>query len=838
MESNILATNSRFFSLHLLVFAVASVLSFSAAAQEPLLIPVGAPSTLNVPDHVVAKQAVRVNPRALNSPRLSIELFDETVVAIRTSEERRQGTHVWVGHLEGQAFDSVIITTRGRHYSAMIQRSSQMYRLGSDQAGQNQLMELMLDMLPPDDAADLPDGGASESLADTGPEAVAENTVQDLLVAYTAGACSAAGGCAQLEADIVTAVADINAAYAASGILITMNLVGTAQTDYELTVAGDALSHLRGTTDGYMDELHPLRDQLGADIVSLIYNGSGCGIGYLSSSASSAFNVTRESCMVGNRTLAHEIGHNQGAHHDRVTVGTTSTTTYNYGYRRCNNTALADYAPAPHFRTIMSYSCTNATRVGILSSPDHSYSGVPQGIDADIDPALGADNARRLNERAATVAAFRQSAVTEPPAAPSGLIGTAVGPDSIQLNWVDNSNDETTFVLQVSADGSTGWSNIASLGANTVSYEHNGLNPEETYFYRVRAENSAGSSGYSNTASVTTDALPDFVEDRALADLFGRGSMSGGYQSTWYPNDGVVQTLTEQSSGGPRRSRKQSYDHAWSFDVFGGAGGVIVTVHAWVSGDEGAMFWYSVDGGATRNPMFTANNTAPDGGRTFSLPGGVSGGVQIGVNDATQSNGESVDSVTIDQILITSYTSVGDPPGAPTSLSVIEAGSTSVSLNFQDGSDNEWGFEVWRSGSALGSCFDGDSVGSLGAADGSVDFIDDSAQPETSYHYWVSAFNGAGDSACSNSVVATTGAAPSLSLDSADGYKVKGQQKVDLTWTAAVDVRVLRDGAEVHTAAASESSWTDPINRKGGGTYVYQICNVAGTCSNTLTVTF
>ena len=86
-------------------------------------------------------------------------------------------------------------------------------------------------------------------------------------------------------------MADINTAYAASGIDITLNLAGTTLTSYTGTSSSQALSDIRGTADGQMDEIHAIRDQLGADVVAFIYDGEGCGRGYLSSSASTAFSV-------------------------------------------------------------------------------------------------------------------------------------------------------------------------------------------------------------------------------------------------------------------------------------------------------------------------------------------------------------------------------------------------------------------------------------------------------------------------------------------------------------------------------------------------------------------
>lgn len=75
---------------------------------------------------------------------------------------------------------------------------------------------------------------------------------------------------------------------------------------------------------------------------------------------------------------------------------------------------------------------------------------------------------------------------------------------------------------------------------------------------------------------------------------------------------------------------------------------------------------------------------------------------------------------------------------------------------------------------------------------------------------------------------------------SAAGYKVKGVQKADLTWsgTAATDVDVFRDGRKV-TTTANDGAYTDDIGAKGGGSYTYQVCSAATTtCSTEVTVTF
>lgn len=83
--------------------------------------------------------------------------------------------------------------------------------------------------------------------------------------------------------------------------------------------------------------------------------------------------------------------------------------------------------------------------------------------------------------------------------------------------------------------------------------------------------------------------------------------------------------------------------------------------------------------------------------------------------------------------------------------------------------------------------------------------------------------------------------APSSGISlSALGYKVKGVMKADLTWSGAMSatVDVFRNGAAI-TTTDNDGFFTDNINKKGGGTFIYKICEAStSACSNESVVVF
>jgi len=80
----------------------------------------------------------------------------------------------------------------------------------------------------------------------------------------------------------------------------------------------------------------------------------------------------------------------------------------------------------------------------------------------------------------------------------------------ILLQWQDNSSDETGFVVEHSADGETGWTEIATTAANVdfllVTFNIHGVDPAAVNYFRVKAAGSDGDSGYTNVIQAQCEA--------------------------------------------------------------------------------------------------------------------------------------------------------------------------------------------------------------------------------------------------------------------------------------------------------------------------------------------
>ncbi|MCB0701625.1 MAG: zinc-dependent metalloprotease [Candidatus Kapaibacterium sp.] len=229
----------------------------------------------------------------------------------------------------------------------------------------------------------------------------------NILVAYTPEAYNVRGGISDINDDIQLAVQLTNESYENSQINQKVNIVRTILTNYSesltdqyayLKYHGNVLIptdliRLQNKTDGYMDELHNLRDMYSADFVVLIVGNSGFGgvarviNAEIEEEAFCAIEATG-TFLTSNYTFAHELGHLMGARHDYGAGG--ANTYYNipfaYGHGYCYSSGSGSW------RTIMSYNSCGADRINYWSNPNVTYGGVVMGT------TNREDNAHVLNE--------------------------------------------------------------------------------------------------------------------------------------------------------------------------------------------------------------------------------------------------------------------------------------------------------------------------------------------------------------------------------------------------------------------------------------------------------
>jgi Fibronectin type III domain len=156
-----------------------------------------------------------------------------------------------------------------------------------------------------------------------------------------------------------------------------------------------------------------------------------------------------------------------------------------------------------------------ASATGTFTQISQVGAGSTTFADSGLAAATGysyrvrATNSAGDSAYSAVVSASTPATVTIP-AAPSGLVASASVRNSIELSWIDNSNNETGFKIERGTSRGS-FTQIATTSANVVNYRDAGLNASTTYYYQVRATNSAGDSAYTALALATTPSTSTTV---------------------------------------------------------------------------------------------------------------------------------------------------------------------------------------------------------------------------------------------------------------------------------------------------------------------------------------
>lgn len=378
--------------------------------------------------------------RSGNTGAINLNLFaDESFVAsFNKVEQAYGGGWVWHGAVEGAADSSALFSVTNGVVAGSIRFSNRLFRV--NYAGNNTHWVTEVDELRFKDCgttANQKVGGNSHgalhqhnaqstSGSSTGgtTRGGGANPDVDTMIVYTTSAKNGQGGTNSMNSLINLAITETNNGFSQSSVNQRLSLVHTEEmTGYsEPSSFSTMLSQLRGKSDGKLDNVHSLRDQYGADVVSMFVNGSQyCGIAYMMTNVShsfesSAFSVVSRTCATGYYSTAHEFGHNMGSAHDRGNAGSASHS-YSYGFRTANN----------QYRTIMAYS--PGSRINRWSNPNVTHNGFSMG------KTNSEENWRSLNDNDSVVSAWRSHITPSPILTMPSLI--AGWPAQFQVTNVD-----------------------------------------------------------------------------------------------------------------------------------------------------------------------------------------------------------------------------------------------------------------------------------------------------------------------------------------------------------------------------------------------------------------
>ena len=291
-------------------------------------------------------EEVRAQVESSAGGALRLHLFDDAVFEAVVTDTGPTSAGYWLtGHLVGQELASVTLVVNGEVVAGTVRAPGGTYAIrwvGNDLYAIRQLdptafLPLESDVLlppapPPPEPARVepirpPARSAVRPSAAAAPPAEDGSRI-DILVVYTPAARVKYGGVRALWALFDLAITETNQAYADSAVIQRVHLAHAAEVSYVEGASSPAtiLNHLTRPSDGYMDEVHALRDRYAADIVHLLADGLGGGIAHLavvrrgdapSGRPQEAFNVAFNPA---GGLFAHENGHNMGLGHDRYDV--------------------------------------------------------------------------------------------------------------------------------------------------------------------------------------------------------------------------------------------------------------------------------------------------------------------------------------------------------------------------------------------------------------------------------------------------------------------------------------------------------------------------------------
>ena len=360
---------------------------------------------------------------------------------------------------------------------------------------------------------------------------------------------------------------------------------------------------------------------------------------------------------------------------------------------------------------------------------------------------------------------------TTVPGAPTALSAAASGSTRINLSWTAPASDGgsaiTGYKIEVSPNGTSGWTDRVANTGITTTYAHTGLAAGTTRHYRVSAINTHGAGAPSDVANATTE--------------------------TTVP--GAPTALSAAASGSTR------INLSWTAPA--SDGGSAITGYKIEVSPNGTSGWTDrvADTGITTT-TYAHTGLAPGDTRHYRVSAISTDGSGTASNVATATTETTV-------------------PGAPTALSAAASGSTRINLTWtapaSDGGSAITGYKIEVSPNGTSGWTD--QVANTATT--TTTYAHTGLAPGDTRHYRVSAISTDGSGTASNVANATTettvpGAPTALSA------AASGATQINLSWTApASDGGSAITGYRIEVSSDGGSNWTDRVADTGITTTTY-----------------
>ncbi len=289
---------------------------------------------------------------------------------------------------------------------------------------------------------------------------------------------------------------------------------------------------------------------------------------------------------------------------------------------------------------------------------------------------------------------------TPKPGAATNLSSTALGESVIRLNWTDGTGETGFEVYRATATGGP-YTFVKLTNANVTTFTDSNLNKNTIYYYVIRAVSETGASVASNETSAKT--LLDNVAPTTPSDLQITGATVNTADIAWSASTDNI-----------------GVDH---YDIYVNGNKLYSTTDTLFTVTQlDSLIPYRF----VVRAIDSSGNVSPASNQVTFLPPGVPG---------------------------------GSIPETPSGLTVESSSYNTISLQWSDDSNNETGFEIFRSETE-----DGPYVTIATIDSSKTSFTDSALAASTEYFYKVRAIGESGESDYSNTVNATTAALPNTPI--------------------------------------------------------------------------